>query len=299
MLTPFGIAIRKLRLDKKMRLLDLADALTLSPAFVSAVETGKKVIPEDYINKVAFAMSLDREERRQLERSADQTKTTIRVDRLPAAQREFVAAFARGLDKLPPDLATQIRKIVYESKEGEIPFKRSRRGLLVSGSSTAELREFAEIVRTAFVPPEQIDFPIMDVLEFRLGLYFEGFYIDLCNEDEMEGEEGLVVAGENCIKFREDIYRGAWNDVGRDRFTACHELAHFLLHREVKMARRSDDHPIYRDAEWQADTFAGSLLMSKRHVNQFTGPHDASGRCGMTLLAAAVMLSKHAKEAAM
>ena len=42
MITPFGIATRKFRLDKGLRLLDLAQRLKLSSSFVSAVETGKK-----------------------------------------------------------------------------------------------------------------------------------------------------------------------------------------------------------------------------------------------------------------
>ena len=162
------------------------------------------------------------------------------------------------------------------------------------------MEKFAEIVRTAFVPSEQVEFPIMDVLEFRMSLYFEGIYIDPCTHEDMDGEEGLVVAGENCIKLREDIYRGAWSGVGRDRFTACHELAHFLLHRQVKLARvRADEHPTYRDAEWQADTFAGTLLMSPRHAQRFSGPNEASDRCGMTVHAATVMLAKYAREAVM
>ena len=107
----------------------------------------------------------------------------------------------------------------------------------------------------------------MDVLEFRLPALEEGFHLDVCSHAEMGAEEGLVVAGSNCIKLREDVYEGAWNDVGRDRFTACHELGHYLLHRQVAMARvRDDSHPVYRDAEWQADTFAGGLLMSPEHL---------------------------------
>lgn len=300
MLTPFGIAIRKLRLEKQLRLLDIADRMGLSSAFVSAVETGKKPIPDDYIPSVVQAMRLNTEEARELGSAADRTRSVVRVDRLPPGQREFVAAFARSVDTLPADLAARLKRAVYKSMDMETPFKRRRRGLLVGPASAKDLREFSEIVRGAFVPPDQIEFPIMDVLEFRLGMYFEGFYIDPCSREEMGNEEGRVVAGENCIKLREDVYRGAWCGNGRDRFTASHELAHFLLHREIKLARMcTDEQPIFQDAEWQADTFAGSLLMSARHLPRLTGPAHAAAACGMTQAAAAVMLAKYGKDKSM
>lgn len=300
MLTPFGITIRKLRLDKQMRLLDIADRMGLSAAFVSAVETGKKSIPDDYVDSVVRAMRLNAQEALELRGAADRTRSVVRVDQLQPGDREFVAAFARSVDTLPPDLAARLKKAVYKSLDREIPFKRRRRGLLVSPTSVKNLRELSEIVRGAFVAPDQIEFPIMDVLEFRLGLYFEGFYIDPCSREEMGNEEGRVVAGENCIKLREDVYRGAWDGNGRDRFTASHELAHFLLHRDIKLARMcTDEQPIFQDAEWQADTFAGSLLMSARHLSRLTGPAHAAAACGMTPAAATVMLAKYRKDAAM
>ena len=54
----------------------------------------------------------------------------------------------------------------------------------------------------------------MDVLEFRLPALEEGFHLDVCSHAEMGAEEGLVLAGSNCVKLREDVYEGAWNDVG-------------------------------------------------------------------------------------
>jgi hypothetical protein len=112
----------------------------------------------------------------------------------------------------------------------------------------------------------------MDVLEFRLPQFEEGFYLDICSYEQMGSEEGLVVAGSNCIKLRGDVYEGAWDDVGRDRFTAC------------------------QDAEWQADTFAGGLLKSSKHLARLGCYENAAVQCGMTLMAASVMSSKYQKE---
>jgi transcriptional regulator with XRE-family HTH domain len=297
MITPFGIAARKLRLDKGLRLLDLAAQLGLSSSFISAVETGKKPIPAGYVASVIRALGLTASEALDLQKAADRSKTVVDVDGLQGTQRELVAAFARKLDDLPPEFLEQIKKHVFKSAEGDIPFKRKRKGLLVTPASTRTLWDFAEQVRSAFVGDDEIRFPIMDVLEFRLPTFEEGFYLDICSYEEMGLEEGLVVAGSNCIKLRQDVYEGAWNHVGRHRFTACHEFGHFLLHRQVAMARtRDDSHPVYRDAEWQADTFAGGLLMSSKHVTRLGCHQNAAVQCGMTPMAASVMWAKYQKE---
>ena len=297
MITPFGIATRKLRLDKGLRLLDLAEKLNLSSSFISAVETGKKPIPAGYVDSVVKALGLTPTEALELQRAADRSKTIVDVDGLQGSQRELVAAFARKLDDLPPEFLEEIKRQVFKSTAGEVPFKRKRKGVLVDAVSTRTLWDFAEKVRSVFVGENDICFPIMDVLEFRLPALEEGFHLDVCGYAEMGAEEGLVVAGSNCIKLREDVYEGAWNDVGRDRFTACHELGHYLLHRRVAMARvRDDSHPVYRDAEWQADTFAGALLLSSKHLAQLGSQENAAVQCGMTPMAAGVMWSKYQKE---
>ena len=296
MITPFGIAIRKLRLDKGLRLLDLAEMLGLSSSFISAVETGKKPIPAGYVDSIVRALRLPAGEVDELQMAADRSRAFINVDGLKGSQRELVAAFARKLDDLPQEFLEEIKKRVFKSTAGEIPFKRKRRGLLVDAVSTHALWDFAEKVRSAFVAAGEVCFPIMDVLEFRMPLIDDGFYLDPCSREEMGSEEGLVIAGSKCIKLREDVYEGAWKDVGRHRFTACHELGHYLLHRQVAFPRmRDDSHPVYRDAEWQADTFAGGLLMSRRHLVSLETTENAAAKCGMTPMAAGVMWSKYQK----
>jgi len=297
MLTPFGITIRKLRLDKGMRLLDLARRIKRSPSFISAVETGKKPIPDGYVALVARGMDLAAADIKELRRSADRTKKAVAVEKLPEDQRELVAAFARKLDELPSDMMARLKKIVLKTSDDEIPFERKRRGILVPPMSTDVIRAFAEKVRSGFVEDSQIDFPIMDVLEFRMADLIDGFYIDVKDEESMGEEEGRVVAGQSYIALREDVYEGAWSDNGRDRFTACHEFAHFLMHRTVTIARtRDSSEKIYCDAEWQADTFAGTLLMSTRHLHRFADANDAASACKMSPHAAQVMWGKYELE---
>src|SRR5262252_3518410 len=69
-----------------------------------------------------------------------------------------------------------------------------------------------------------------------------------------------------------------------------------IIAARLTMARtRADTDKIFCDAEWQADTFAGTLLMSPRHLGKFTDTDDAARQCGMTGAAAKVMWAKLAK----
>lgn len=236
-------------------------------------------------------MELTTEEIRTLRRSVEQTRKEVRVDNLAGDQRELVAAFARKLDDVPADMIEKLKKIVFESREPDVPFERRRRGIVVPPMSTEKLRQFAEKVRDVFVARNQIEFPIMEVLEFRLQRIFPDFVLDVQDEETMGDDEGRVLAGGNAIIFRADVYRGACRGNRRDRFTACHEFAHFLMHREVKLARaRDDSDKIYVDSEWQADEFAGTLLMSPRHVHLFHDADTAADACNMNPAASRVML---------
>lgn len=75
------------------------------------------------------------------------------------------------------------------------------------------------------------------------------------------------------VTFAEYAYHALSNEIPHFRFTLAHEVGHAVLHTEdlVKMtslphldqalARQSQSHKIYEDTEWQADAFAGALLM--------------------------------------
>jgi len=287
MLTPFGKTLRQFRLEKELRLLDLADALGVSSAYLSAIETGRKPIPDGFVARVGRAMPISADELRLLRRAADRTKKEIKVDALPDEQRELLAAFARKLDDVPDELMDQLKKIVLKSSALDAPFRRKRPGFVVKAASGAVLRTFAEKVRTLFVSDAETAFPIIPFLEFKLTKVFPDFVLDVRDSDEMGDLEGTVVAGGHVLALRRDVYDGACKGVGRHRFTASHELAHYLLHRDITIARtRDDDVPIYRDSEWQADTFAGALMMSQRHLRLFRDAEHAAEECGMSSAAA-------------
>ncbi|MDO4594477.1 MAG: helix-turn-helix transcriptional regulator [Tissierellia bacterium] len=59
MLTELGIYLRKLRLDNHEIMKDMAKKLEVSTSFLSAVENGKKKMPESWIDRLVDLYDLN------------------------------------------------------------------------------------------------------------------------------------------------------------------------------------------------------------------------------------------------
>ena len=102
MLTEFGKALRKIRVDRQQLLRDMADKLGVSSAYLSAVETGKRRIPQDWVSKIASIYSLSCEEQADLQSAADNSFFDVTISLVNASEqkRNAVLSFARALDGL-------------------------------------------------------------------------------------------------------------------------------------------------------------------------------------------------------
>ena len=102
MLTEFGKALRKIRIDRQQLLRDMADKLGVSSAYLSAVETGKRRLPQDWVSKIASIYSLSCEEQADLQSAADNSVFDVTLSLVNASEqkRNAVLSFARALDCL-------------------------------------------------------------------------------------------------------------------------------------------------------------------------------------------------------
>lgn len=138
---------------------------------------------------------------------------------------------------------------------------------------TVDIRNIAKIVREKLlgIPPDRFInmADILDVLSFKLSKHrFD--YVVLPDGDSIfkEDEEAKtnIVTGE--IFFKESVIQQATHKrYCRANFTIAHEIGHFVLHRVFNLITFSrgtseSQNLIYRNPEWQADTFASELLMS-------------------------------------
>src|SRR5258707_454551 len=112
--TPFGRALRKMRIDRGETLADLAKVLDVSPAFLSAIEIGKKHVPETMFDKLRTHYKLDKQrwnDLRDAEKSS-RSKVAINTSSLDGSTREFVAVFARRFQSLSAADRAVIEKVL-------------------------------------------------------------------------------------------------------------------------------------------------------------------------------------------
>ena len=90
---------------------------------------------------------------------------------------------------------------------------------------------------------------------------------------------------EFVISLSQETYEDLEAARCRARFSLPHEVGHIVLHADqlVRFAQMpheipalyrgvAPNHPVYRDTEWQADTFAGAILMPAAGLMELAGP---------------------------
>lgn len=131
--------------------------------------------------------------------------------------------------------------------------------------SRKKIRSFVEKIRKVMGLNSRDYFDVVQFLEFYLHEIFPDFHIEVVPVTRMPNQYALTYPKTKCIQIREDVYDGAIEGNARDRFTLAHEIGHLWLHRpgNIALARNSNtiDIPAYMDPEWQANTFAGELLV--------------------------------------
>ena len=110
MLTQFGIMLRKMRIERQELLKDMAGKLDVSSAYLSAVETGKRRIPQNWVTIISEKYALDQKSKDALQQAADNSASeiTIPLDGASSIRREAVLSFARALDGLSDEELTKI-----------------------------------------------------------------------------------------------------------------------------------------------------------------------------------------------
>lgn len=96
-LTEFGKAVRKARVDIDETLSSMAKAMGVSPAFLSAMETGRKRIPADFVQKIEdFFASKDFKIEHLRDLATVSNKSILLDEGVSRAQQMMAAKFARS-----------------------------------------------------------------------------------------------------------------------------------------------------------------------------------------------------------
>ena len=119
MVTAFGKFCRKLRIDRCQILLDMGEYLQVSPAFLSAVENGKKNIPAQWRDKIVKAYKLSEEKSLELMDAINKSKTEIRINlsKHSEHERHLAKAFAREFCSLNSEQKKEIFKMLSAERK--------------------------------------------------------------------------------------------------------------------------------------------------------------------------------------
>ncbi|MDU4299968.1 MAG: helix-turn-helix transcriptional regulator [Eikenella corrodens] len=117
-LTAFGKVIRQIRLDRLIRLKEMADGIGVTSAFLSAVESGAKEIPDGFAQKIIDYLKLDSEQANKLLQAVDETKKTVTIQMPESSEdRYLIGAFARNLNTLDNSRKERILKLLRGEDE--------------------------------------------------------------------------------------------------------------------------------------------------------------------------------------
>lgn len=169
-----------------------------------------------------------------------------------------------------------------------------RTGFAVPERRKVDIYAIAKMVREPFLKssdPRTL-VPIGWVLE-SLHLLLDDFVLEVLDEDEMGHDHGQTLPDKRIIRLRKDVYEGMCRGVGRDRFTAAHELGHLFLHQGIVLARRWEEGSrTIANSEWQADTFASAFLIDEFKLGNCTSVPDVQRAFGVSEAAARARFNK-------
>ena len=118
MLTSIGKFLRRLRLGKGEILKDMAEALGVSTALLSAVDNGKKKMPDSWPQKLAVVYELSAEQVKELRTAIIDTDNAVELNLQNATpgNRALAISFAREFDSLDDETSKKILEILKRRK---------------------------------------------------------------------------------------------------------------------------------------------------------------------------------------
>lgn len=177
---------------------------------------------------------------------------------------------------------------------------------VVAPMSRVEIERDATLITVKFQPDllrKPGCFPVLKLFDALRDQYD----LDPGVEELSDGVEGMTFP-DGRVLLSEETYRGAHEGHGRPRFTVLHECYHGIRHREqirkalidageLVVYRRQSIKP-FRDPEWQANAFAGAMLMPEQMVRLLASrerrlllPTAMADEFGVSIQAAEVRLS--------
>ncbi len=158
--------------------------------------------------------------------------------------------------------------------------------------SRVKIRKMARKLRELVGCENYLNFPILEFIEWIMANPDGGIDLEYVDPEEMQDTYGTTNTGCNKMCIRSDVYEGAIKGDCRERFTLCHEIGHYFLHQPNSISFARGNIPVYRDPEWQANTFAGELMAPYDLVKDMK-IEEIMEKCGMSRKAATIQYNAY------
>ena len=111
-LTPLGKWLRAFRIDNDLLLKDMAETLGLSSAHLSGIETGRKPVPHNFMNRVLEAFDLDEDQEGKFETAIDESREDFKLRAVVPDRRDVAAVLARRFNDLSEEDIEEFRNLL-------------------------------------------------------------------------------------------------------------------------------------------------------------------------------------------
>lgn len=113
-ITPFGKQLKILRIERGEVLYDMAQKFGLSSSYISSIETGKRNIPENFLDKLQQCYQLNDSEIKVFKQAADESLSSISLDfdSASAEQKDLALSFAKKFNRLDKDTIKKINHLM-------------------------------------------------------------------------------------------------------------------------------------------------------------------------------------------
>lgn len=111
----FGILLAHIRLEHQEIIKDMSDKLNMSPAYLSSIETGRRSVPEDMIQKLKETYSLDQETVHKLEIAKAELNLEVNMKINAETTKDQIALatlFSKTFTDLSAEQINQIRTLL-------------------------------------------------------------------------------------------------------------------------------------------------------------------------------------------
>lgn len=142
-------------------------------------------------------------------------------------------------------------------------------GFIVTPRSKAKIDSISKAVRMLL--PDCVDthgaFDVVAAVE----RFNDGQSFSIVDDQDLPAQVYALTDSNGCVSIKQSVYDAASYGDPRHRFTLAHELGHAIMHKgQIGFARAArEDTKIYKNSEWQANEFAGRLLMPDESLRRY------------------------------